>query len=143
MKPPAENIARHLVNTRHKQAGKPHEVRAHHTDTDRAGELLITSLDAYQAMKLATTKHKPRYLSLTTEGWAAKTDPDNPGDTPPSLDPNRQRVALAVVIDTDTNQITSAMRLSTARRPLIATDKEAHGALSDALQELARRIATN
>ena len=117
-------------------------IRDSYDDNDTAGTLEISHDDAYSACALlATTKRRPRYLSMTVAGWAAPVEQNNDDDTPPSLHPKRQRVALCAVVEVGTGKLTSAMRLTTAARPLVSDDTESSGALADALRELARRIA--
>jgi hypothetical protein len=145
-KPTPERIARALTNARtaleREHAGQqPAELRAHYDDNDTAGTLEISHDDAYSACALAALKRRPRYLSMTVAGWAAPVEQNNDDDTPPSLHPKRQRVALCAVVEVGTGKLTSAMRMTTAARPLVSDDTESSGALADTLRELARRIA--
>ena len=139
---PAERIARHHTNKRHRNTrpNQPTHIRAHATETDTRGQTIAKHGDPYQALRAATTTTPPRYLSITTSGWAA---PTTPGDnTPPSLHPKRQRVSLAVVIDCQTLKLTSAVRMATEPNPQVSDSAGQSGPLADALIDLAKRLTT-
>lgn len=144
---PAERLARALLkrarDIEQRTATPPtvHTVTTHDTATD-TGDLIANGPDAYAALRAAASGTARRYIALTTRGWAAPVNPDQPDDqTPPSLHPNRQRVTLVLVHDTTTGKQTSALHVAGKRGPLI-DHGDAHGALADALAQLAADLTT-
>jgi hypothetical protein len=146
MKTPAEQIALHLTaaaikRERNGTGNTAAIIRTHHNDTDKAGTTNTSSPDAYHALDHATphpAQSRPRYLSLTTVGWAS---PNTPDGTPPSLHPERQRVALVSVIDLTTNSIASAVRFAAKNKRAHVSTDEATGTLAEALRAAARKFA--
>ena len=143
-KPTPERIARKHTSRRQRQKPEPKttEVRAHFDLNDLDGQLIAEHGDPYEAIAAATTTKQPQYLSVHSSGWAAPHQDGDP-EVPPSLHPHRQRVHLALVIDTRTRKLTSVMRWSNKKRePVVSThDSEQSGALAQAVFDLAERIA--
>ena len=143
MKTPAQSIALHLaahaIKRERKGDNQRPTVRTHQDDTDIAGTINTSNNDAYDALQHAKphpTHPKPRYLSLTTAGWAS---PNN-DETAPSLHPERQRVALVCVFDLATGTTTSAIRFATKNKRAVLDDGTATGTLSEALHTAANKF---
>lgn len=106
------------------------------TTLDKAGKLqpLQTGPDIYRVMKQAAGKipDNAQALLALTVGWAAPADNDHT-ETPPSLHPNRIRVALVLAVNLHTGEQISALAFADKKKTLY---QNGNGTLQDALAEL-------
>lgn len=105
---------------------------------------VLRAPDVYEALREAprTISANANAVAVITCGWASPADTDNDTNTPPSLHPNRQRVALVVTHHLDTGETVSAIRFANKRRTLIDHGTAA-GSLAEAVTQLADQVRTN
>lgn len=107
-------------------------------------DLVVELGDIYYAIDNAAplVPRTATRLAIVTCGWAAPTDDATNDDTPPSLHPHRQRVALVCVHDLTTGNTVSAIRFA-HKRSTVVDYGSARGTLADAITQLGRDTLTH
>lgn len=106
---------------------------------------LLRAGDVYEALRNAPRKitNDAQAVAVITCGWASPvSDDDQHPDTPPSLHPKRQRVALVITHHLDTRETVSAIRFAN-KRAVIVDYGTAAGSLAEAVAKLGDEVHTN
>ena len=127
----------------HKTQNRWQQAQAAIYTTNKTGLVLIdTGGDVYDLLdsRIVRTAAKINAtagasLALTTCGWAAPIDDNNPENLAPSAHPQRRRVCLFIMVN-PAGEMASVLRFEDTPEQTTTDDGDAKGSLAEALLEL-------